>query len=76
MFNTVAQFGTSLGVMVMAIISSSVTMNSSYKEKQSPDALMSGYRAVFWACLAMMLIACLAGILGLKKVGKVGLKRE
>ncbi|KAH8884408.1 putative transporter [Thozetella sp. PMI_491] len=75
-FNTVAQFGVSLGLMLMAIISSSVTMKSSNPEKASPDALMDGYRAVFWACFAMMVLACVVGVFGLRRVGKVGLKRE
>ncbi len=76
MFNTTAQFGNSLGVMVMAVISSSVTMNSQYADKTSSEALLAGYRAVFWACFAMMLAACVVGIVGLRRVGKVGLKRE
>jgi MFS family permease len=75
-FNTVAQFGNSLGIMTMAIISSTVTMHSGYAAKKSPQALMQGYRAVFWTCFGLMLSACCVGLLGLRKVGKVGLKRE
>ncbi|KAJ5458603.1 hypothetical protein N7475_009991 [Penicillium sp. IBT 31633x] len=75
-FNTVAQFGTSIGLTIFAIISASVTQGSSYTNKGSPEALMDGYRAVFWTCFAMMMAACGIGALGLRKVGKVGLKRE
>lgn len=75
-FNTVAQFGNSLGLMVMAVISSGVTRESDYPDKASPEALMAGYRATFWALFALMLGAVLVGMLGLRKVGKVGLKRE
>jgi hypothetical protein len=75
-FNTVAQFGTSIGFAVTAIISASVSNNSDYSSAQSPDALMLGYRAAFWACFSAMILACGVGILGLRRVGKVGLKRE
>ena len=75
-FNTVAQFGNSLGVMIMAVISTAVTRNSQYADKTSPEALLAGYRAVFWACFAMMLAACVVGAVGLRRVGMVGLKRE
>ncbi|KAJ6121051.1 hypothetical protein N7523_005331 [Penicillium sp. IBT 18751x] len=75
-FNTIAQFGTSIGLTVFAIISSSVTQESSYSNKESPDALMAGYRAVFWTCFALMIAASGIGAYGLRKVGKVGLKTE
>ncbi|KAJ5792016.1 major facilitator superfamily domain-containing protein [Penicillium pulvis] len=56
-FNTIAQFGTSIGLTTFAIIAASVTDGSSYNNKSSPEALM-------------------AGAWGLRRVGKVGLKRE
>jgi hypothetical protein len=37
---------------------------------------MAGYRAVFWTCFGLMMAASGIGALGLRKVGKVGLKRE
>ncbi|KAJ5513772.1 hypothetical protein N7463_003324 [Penicillium fimorum] len=75
-FNTVAQFGTSIGFTIFAIISASVTQDSSYSDKGSPEALMIGYRTVFWACFGLMLAACGVGVLGLRKIGKIGLKRD
>jgi MFS family permease len=75
-FNTVSQFGTSIGITIAAIISASVTNGSPYMPKNSPDALMLGYRAVFWTCFGIMILSCCVGIVGLRKVGKVGLKRE
>jgi hypothetical protein len=75
-FNTVAQFGTSIGLTVTSVIAASVTSNSTYAAKQSLKALMHGYQAVFWACFAAMVAACGAGAVGLRKVGKVGLKRK
>jgi hypothetical protein len=75
-FNTIAQFGTSIGLTVFAIISSRVTQESSYNNKGSPDALMVGYRAVFWTSFALMMVAAAIGAWGLRKAGKVGLKTE
>ncbi|GFF61669.1 putative transporter [Aspergillus lentulus] len=75
-FNTIAQFGTSVGLTLFAIISASVTKESSYVQKGSPEALLLGYKAVFWTCFALMLLATGIGAWGLRTVGKVGLKRE
>lgn len=75
-FNMVGQFGTSIGLAVFAIISANVTQESPYENKNSPDALMIGYRAVFWTCFGMMVLASGIGAWGLRKVGKVGLKRD
>ena len=75
-FQTLAQFGTSLGLAIMASISTSVTDHSEYKVKMSPEALMKGYRVSFWVSFGWMLLACVIGGLGLRRIGKVGLKRE
>ncbi|CEO59059.1 hypothetical protein PMG11_03748 [Penicillium brasilianum] len=75
-FNTIAQFGTSIGLTAFAIISSCVTQNLDYSNKSSPDALMTGYRAVFWTSFGLMMVASGIGAWGLRKVGKVGLKQE
>lgn len=75
-FNTVGQLGNSIGLAVMGVISTSATQNSHLASKQSPEALMVGYRASFWAAFAWMILACLMGGWGLRKVGKVGLKRD
>ena len=73
-FNTVAQFGTSLGLAVMAIISASTT-----KQQHNLDqahALLVGYKAAYWACFALMSSGCVMSVFGLKKVGRVGLKKD
>ncbi len=75
-FNTVAQLGNSIGIMLMAVISSSVTRRSHYKDKTSPEALMLGYRVVFWVCFALLAVGSIAGGVGLRKVGKLGAKRD
>jgi hypothetical protein len=75
-FNTVAQFGASTGFTVMAVISTSATKKSKYQDKTKPDALMVGYRASFWAAFSWIIVACIIGAFGLRKVGKVGLKED
>jgi hypothetical protein len=72
----VAQFGTSIGLAVMAVISSTITQGSKYRDKASDEALLLGYRAAFWAAFAWMITTVLVGIFGLRKVGRVGLKDE
>ena len=75
-FNTVAQFGTSFGLTVMAVISNAATQSSGYVEKGRPDAIMVGYRAAFWAAFSWIALACVVGGFGLRKVGRVGLKKD
>ena len=60
----------------MAVISSSVTQGSSLPDKASPAALMLGYRAVYETCLGVMIVVCVIGSLGLRKVGRLGLSKE
>lgn len=77
-FNTVSQFGNSLGLTVMAVISSVATKHAaaSPADNQSTGPLMVGYRAGFWAAFAWMMCAFFIGGYGLRKIGKVGLKMD
>jgi MFS family permease len=75
-FNTCAQLGTAIGLTVTSVIAASVTNASHYADKASPDALMAGYRAVFWTMFAWMLFVCLVCLLGLRRVGRIGVKRD
>jgi hypothetical protein len=70
-FNTISMFGTAVGISVMAAISQAVTQDSRFEDKNSPDALMLGYRAAFWTCFGMMVVMTLTGAVGLRKVWKV-----
>ncbi|CAO2654471.1 Nn.00g112040.m01.CDS01 [Neocucurbitaria sp. VM-36] len=75
-FNTIAQIGKSVGLATSAVIATSVTEHSRYREKESPAALMEGFRAAFWYLFAL---SCATGLLftwGLRGIGKVGMKRE
>ncbi|KAF2236774.1 aminotriazole resistance protein [Viridothelium virens] len=75
-FNTIAQFGTSVGIAVMAVIASAVTQKSAIQNKNSPDALMEGYRATFWACFAFSVMVVLLSGWGLRGTSKVGVARS
>jgi nitrate/nitrite transporter NarK len=75
-FNTVAQIGKSVGLATSAVIAASVTEHSRLGDKDSPAALMQGYRAAFWYLFAL---SCGTGMLlgwGLRGIGRVGMKRE
>ncbi|KAF7589037.1 hypothetical protein BBP40_004825 [Aspergillus hancockii] len=72
-FNTSAQFGSALGLAVLQVISTIVTDQSGEEERQ---ALLDGYRASFWAMFGFMILCTVVGFLGLRKAGKVGLKRD
>lgn len=73
-FNTAAQFGTSLGLAIMQVISAMVTANKS--SLPPSEALLEGYRASFWTMFAFMVSCAVVGGVGLRKAGKIGLKQE
>ncbi|PSR84450.1 major facilitator superfamily domain-containing protein [Coniella lustricola] len=75
-FNTCAQLGTAIGLSVTQVIASSVTADSSYTDKSSPGALMAGYRVAFWTMFGWMVAVCVVCVVGLRKVGGVGVKRD
>ncbi|PTB62256.1 MFS general substrate transporter [Trichoderma citrinoviride] len=75
-FNTCAQLGTAIGLTVTSLIATSVTNSSSDADKESPDALMDGYRAVFWTMFAAMALTCVLSVLGLRTVKQLGVKRD
>lgn len=78
-FNTVAQFGNSVGLAVTAAIASSVTAHETPDAavpRDSPEALLLGYRAVFWTIFAAMLTTCFVSVFGLRRVGIIGLKND
>lgn len=72
-FNTSAQFGQALGLAVMQVVSTVVTAQSHSPETQ---ALLEGYRASFWTMFGFMLLCTVVSYLGLRKAGRVGLKRD
>jgi MFS family permease len=85
-FNTVAQFGMSLGmgscqVVALGVIGSGESNSDSTSAHGSassddPDELLKGYRASFWTMFGYMLVCVIIAIGGLRKAGKVGLKKD
>ncbi|OJI80394.1 hypothetical protein ASPTUDRAFT_59123 [Aspergillus tubingensis CBS 134.48] len=76
-FNTVSQFGRSIGLALVALIANSVTDKYAQSEnKESPGALMVGYRAAFWFLFAMNIVSLVVSSIGLRKIGNVGRKRS
>ncbi|KAH7363441.1 major facilitator superfamily domain-containing protein [Plectosphaerella cucumerina] len=73
-FNTAGQFGTAFGYSIMQVISALVSQG---QDGMKPSqALMEGYRAAFWAMLAMTLSAAIIAAFGLRKTGKIGGKQD
>jgi len=75
-FNTVSQIGKSVGLALVAIIAASLTAKSAYADKTSPEALLVGYRATFWYCFACVIVTVALSFWGLRRIGKVGHKRD
>ncbi|KAF2691466.1 MFS general substrate transporter [Lentithecium fluviatile CBS 122367] len=85
-FNTVGQFGMSLGIGVCQVVALGVMGTGSGSaghsgedaafEGQDPMKVLKGYRAGFWTMFAYMILIAVVAIVGLRKAGKVGLKKE
>ncbi|KAF2115559.1 integral membrane protein [Lophiotrema nucula] len=75
-FNTIAQIGKSVGLATSAVVASSITERSQFKDKEGPEALMAGYRAAFWYLFALSCATSAIFVWGLRGIGKVGMKRE
>ena len=75
-FNTISQIGKSVGLALVAVIAASVTDKSDYKDKKSPKALLEGYIATFWFCFGLIVLTIAISTWGLRRVGKVGHKRD
>ncbi|KAL4977587.1 major facilitator superfamily domain-containing protein [Aspergillus desertorum] len=72
-FNTAAQFGTALGLAVLQVID---TVVAEHTEGAEATAKMKGYRASFWTMFGIMVLCGAVGFLGLRRAGKVGLRRD
>jgi MFS family permease len=82
-FSTAAQFGTSLGVgacqvVALGVMGSNVNSSGDPNGPTSDDAseMLRGYRAGFWTMFALMGGCVLIAIVGLRRIGKVGLKKD
>lgn len=75
-FNTISQTGKNVGLALTALIANEVTAHSQSTNKQSPEASLTGYRAVFWFCVGLTGASLCISIWGLRKIGKVGQKKD
>lgn len=75
-YNTIAQIGRSFGLNISTIIANLVTDRYPSTDQDSPEALLSGYRAAFWYCFAANLVTLSVVLWGLRRIGKVGIKDD
>ncbi|KAF2793449.1 MFS general substrate transporter [Melanomma pulvis-pyrius CBS 109.77] len=75
-FNTVAQFGQSLGIGLCQVVALGVMGKDGADGKNGAEKELKGYRAGFWTMFAYMVVCGLMAVGGLRSAGKVGLKRE
>ncbi len=73
-FNTISNIGASMGLAVTAVVASAVTISESKNLRATPQTLMDGYRATFWLCFGLDILVLGVIGLGLRKIGKVGIK--
>lgn len=73
-FNTTSNIGNSIGLAITAVIASSVTMAKQGHGESAVQTLMDGYRATFWVCFGINILILGVVALGLRKIGKVGIK--
>ena len=80
-FNTMSQFGWSLGIGVCQVVALGIGAAGHDALPASIGSaawtsLLQGYRAAFWTMFAAMVFCGLVAIGGLRKAGKVGVKRD
>ena len=75
-FNTISQFGNSIGLALTAMVASAVTMDAARGGNTELSDTLEGYRAAFWLCFGAAVLSCAIGSFGLRASGKVGLKKE
>lgn len=87
-FNTVAQFGMSLGMGLCQVVALGVMGKASQEsdghadshgdafESADKGAVLDGFRAGFWTMFSCMIMCGSLAIVGLRRAGKVGLKSE
>lgn len=85
-FNTVAQIGMSLGMGLCQVVALGVQGDTGdaaggghhggSSGAEDFQGLLRGYRASFWTVFGYMAACVVVAVIGLRKTGKVGLKRE
>jgi nitrate/nitrite transporter NarK len=75
-FNTVSQTGKSVGLALAALVAEQTKRNMLDAGRDDGPALLDGYHAAFWFCMAMVLTSSLVTCWGLRNIGKVGQKED
>lgn len=84
-FNTVAQFGMSLGVGLCQVVALGVSGpgedlssggTASSDDEHGVTQSLRGYQASFWTMFAIMIACSMVAVGGLRKAGRVGVKRD
>lgn len=75
-FNTISQTRGKRGLGPHGSVANEVTNHSAFLNKRSPEALLMGYRAAFWSCVALTVAGLCIGVWGLRKIGNVGQKMD
>jgi MFS family permease len=77
-FNTVSQFGMSLVLGSCQVVALGVigTSDEGSVGEDDPKELLKGYRASFWTMFGYTLCCVVIAVVGLRKAGKVGLKKD
>jgi MFS family permease len=78
-FSTASSFGTSLGVGVCQVVALGVMgpdTDPNHDLRRKASDMLLGYRAGFWTMFAFMVCCVLIAIVGLRRTGKVGLKKD
>ena len=75
-FNTVAQIGKSVGLAISAVIANSISTSMEDTGKPHTLVLLEGYRGAWWFCLGSSATVLLVSIVGLRNIGKLGVKRD
>lgn len=74
-FNTVAQIGKSVGLALSAIVASGVSVRASSTEPHQ-YRLLEGYRAAWWFSMVATSLCIVVTLLGLRNIGKIGVKKD
>lgn len=79
-FGTVSMFGTSLGIGMCQVVVLGVTGREGGEGTEAfgedVGGLLKGYRAGFWTMFASTVGCVVVAVLGLRRTGKVGVKKD
>lgn len=75
-FNTIAQIGKSVGLALTSMIANSIALKHEHEGQSKVMSLLEGYHVAWWYVFGTSAATIVVSSVGLRKVGKLGLKRE